>query len=261
MKKLFKFLMAFVFAFVFTMEISHADEDTFKVGMEVNYAPFNFSQVDDSNGAVEIKNSKGEYANGYDVQIAKKIADKLGKKLEIYKTEWDGLPPALTSGKIDAIIAGMSPTAERKKEIDFTNSYYVSDLVVVLKKDSSFAKAKSLKDFKDAKLTGQLNTFHYTVLDQIDGVNKQAAMESFPSMISATKSGNIDGYVSEKPGAMSAVSANNDLTYVEFEKGKGFETSSEDTSIAVGLRKNSSMKDEINKILSEMNTKDQDKIM
>lgn len=62
-------------------------------------------------------------------------------------------------------------------------------------------------------------------------------MESFPSMISATKSGNIDGYVSEKPGAMSAVSANSDLTYVAFSKGKGFETSSEDTSIAVGLRK------------------------
>lgn len=261
MKRIIKFLMAFVFAFIFTMEVSHADEDTFKVGMEVNYAPFNFAQVNDANGAVEVKNSKGEFANGYDVQIAKKIADQLGKKLEIYKIEWDGLPPALTSGKIDAIIAGMSPTAERKKEIDFTDSYYVSDLVIVLKKDSSFVNAKSLNDFKGAKVTGQLNTFHYTVLDQIDGLDKQAAMESFPSMISATKSGNIDGYVSEKPGAMSAVSANNDLTYVEFEKGKGFETSSEDTSIAVGLRKNSQMKDQINEILSQMNTKDQDKIM
>lgn len=261
MKRIIKFLMAFVFAFVFTMEVSHADEDTFKVGMEVNYAPFNFSQVNDANGAVEIKNSKGEFANGYDVQIAKKIADQLGKKLEIYKIEWDGLPPALTSGKIDAIIAGMSPTAERKKEIDFTDSYYVSDLVIVLKKDSSFVNAKSLNDFKGAKVTGQLNTFHYSVLDQIKGLNKQAAMESFPSMISATKSGNIDGYVSEKPGAMSAVSANNDLTYVEFAKGKGFETSSEDTSIAVGLRKNSQMKDQINKILSKMDTKEQDKIM
>ncbi len=261
MKRIIKFLMAFVFAFIFTMEVSHADEDTFKVGMEVNYAPFNFAQVNDANGAVEVKNSKGEFANGYDVQIAKKIADQLGKKLEIYKIEWDGLPPALTSGKIDAIIAGMSPTAERKKEIDFTDSYYVSDLVIVLKKDSSFVNAKSLNDFKGAKVTGQLNTFHYTVLDQIDGLDKQAAMESFPSMISATKSGNIDGYVSEKPGAMSAVSANNDLTYVEFEKGKGFETSSEDTSIAVGLRKNSQMKDQINEILSQLNTKDQDKIM
>ncbi|MFR3736729.1 ABC transporter substrate-binding protein/permease [Anaerococcus obesiensis] len=261
MKKILKFLMAFVLTFVFTMEISHADEDTFKVGMEVNYAPFNFSQVNDANGAVEIKNSKGEFANGYDVQIAKKIADELGKKLEIYKIEWDGLPPALTSGKIDAIIAGMSPTAERRKEIDFTNSYYISDLVIVLKKDSSFAKAKSIADFKDAKITGQLNTFHYTVLDQIDGVNKQAAMESFPSMISATKAGNIDGYVSEKPGAMSAVSANEDLTYVEFEKGKGFKTETDDTSIAVGLRKNSPMKDQINDILSQMNVKEQDKIM
>ena len=261
MKRVYKFLMALALVFFSFTPRAFADDDTFRVGMEVNYAPFNFSQVNDANGAVEVKNSKGEYANGYDVQIAKKIAESLGKNLEIYKIEWDGLPPALTSGKIDAIIAGMSPTAERKKEIDFTDSYYVSDLVIVLKKDSAFASAKKLSDFKGAKITGQLNTFHYTVLDQIDGVDKQTAMESFPSMISATKAGNVDGYVSEKPGAMAAVSSNPDLTYVEFEKGNGFETSAEDTSIAVGIRKNSPMKNEINNILASLNDKDRDKIM
>ncbi len=74
------------------------------------------------------------YAGGYDVQISKKIADGLGRKLVIVQTKWDGLAPALQSGKIDAIIAGMSPTAERKKEIAFTNPYYESQFVVIVKK-------------------------------------------------------------------------------------------------------------------------------
>lgn len=267
MKKIVKRLLCLALIFVMllptnmSMATKDSDSDVFRVGMEVNYAPFNYSQVNDENGAVGVINSKNEYANGYDVQIAKIISEKLGKKLEIHKIEWDGLPPALTSGKIDAIIAGMSPTEERKKEIDFTNNYYTSDLVIVIKKDSNFKDAKSLEDFKGAKITGQLNTFHYSVIDQIKGVEKMTAMESFPSMISATKAGNIDGYVSEKPGAMSAVSTNDDLTYVEFEKDKGFETSSEDTSIAVGVRKNSDLTEKINEILKDIPQKQQDEIM
>lgn len=261
MKRLRHIFLAFVLIFICSTKSSFASKDTFKVGMEVNYAPFNFSQVDDSNGAVEIANSENEYANGYDVQIAKKIAEKQGKKLEIYKIEWDGLPPALTSGKIDAIIAGMSPTQERKKEIDFTQNYYTSDLVIVLRKDSKYKDATRLDDFKNARITGQLNTFHYEVIDQIKGVDKQTAMESFPSMISASLAGNIDGYVSEKPGAMSAVSSNKDLSYVEFDKGEGFETSKENTSIAVGVRKDSPLKGEINEILKDIPKDDQDKIM
>ena len=82
--------------------------------------------MDDSNGGVKI-DGNAEYAGGYDVEIAKKIADGLGKELVIVKTEWDGLVPALISGKIDAIIAGMSPTEERKETIDFSDNYYTSN--------------------------------------------------------------------------------------------------------------------------------------
>ncbi|MDO4662532.1 MAG: ABC transporter substrate-binding protein/permease [Tissierellia bacterium] len=263
MKKFQRFLSVFVMILILLSPISraNADEDTFKVGMEVNYAPFNFSQVDDSNGAVEVSNSPSEYANGYDVQMAKKIADKLGKKLEIQKVEWDGLAPALTSGKIDAIIAGMSPTAERKKSIDFSDNYYTSNLVIVTRKDNEFANAKSLDDLSGMSVTGQLNTFHYSVIDQINNVDKKEAMESFPSMISAVLASKVDGYVSEKPGAMAAVFANDDLTFIDFEDGKGFETDPEDTSIAVGLQKNSDLLDPVNKALSEISEKERDEIM
>ncbi len=212
-----------------------AEAQEFRVGMECNYAPFNWTQTDDSNGAVKI--AAGGFAGGYDVEIAKKIAEGLGRKLVIVKTEWDGLIPALTSGKIDAIIAGMSPTEERKVSVDFTENYYTSELVVVVKKDSRYASATSLADFSGAKITGQLNTFHYTVIPQIEGVSQQTALESFPAMIVALTSGKIDGYISEKPGAVSAMESNAELTFVEFADGKGFETSPDDVAVAVAIKK------------------------
>ena len=106
--------------------------ETLRVGMECNYAPYNWTQSDASENAVAI--AAGGYADGYDVRIAKIIADQLGMELEIVKTEWDGLTPALLSGNIDVIIAGMSPTEERLREIDFTACYYKSELVIIYKK-------------------------------------------------------------------------------------------------------------------------------
>lgn len=110
---------------------------TLRVGMECAYKPFNWTDMGTpSLGAVPISGEGKDnmYANGYDVQIAQYIANKLGMKLEVYSYEWDGLIPALNSGAVDAIIAGMSPTAEREQEIDFTNVYYSSNLVIIYKK-------------------------------------------------------------------------------------------------------------------------------
>lgn len=221
-----------------------------RVGMEANYAPFNWSQATDDNGAVPIANSSGEYANGYDAQIAKYIADTLGLKLEIVKLEWDGLPPALESGKIDAIIAGMSPNPDRRQQIDFSNYYYASNFVIVVQKDSKWTDATSISDFKGAHITAQLNTLHYDLIDQINGVDKQTAMKDFPTMISSLSSGKIDGYISEEPGAMAAVASNPDLTYVTFDEGKGFDYNPDDSAVSVGLRKGSPLVDPINQVLA-----------
>ncbi|HHY59379.1 MAG TPA: transporter substrate-binding domain-containing protein [Clostridia bacterium] len=233
-------------------------EDVFRVGMECDYPPFNWTQLGPENGAVPIDGA-AEYAGGYDVEIAKRIAEGLGKKLVIVKTEWDGLTPSLTSGKIDAIIAGMSPTEERKQTIDFSDIYYQSDLVIVVKKGSQWENAKSIQDFKGAKITAQLNTFHYTVIDQIEGVIKEAPMDNFPAMRVALQSGFIDGYVTERPEAISAQTANPDFVMVEFED--GFVTSPEDTAIAVGLRKDSDLKDKINEILKGISEEERRSIM
>ncbi|MDD7793373.1 transporter substrate-binding domain-containing protein [Clostridium sp. 'White wine YQ'] len=233
-------------------------EETFKVGLEAGYAPFNWTQMDDSNGGVQIDGS-AEYAGGYDIEIAKKIAQGLGKKLVIVKTEWDGLVPALTSGKIDAIIAGMSPTAERKQTIDFSDNYYKSNLVMVVKNGGKYDGATSIQDFKGAKITAQLNTFHYTVIDQIQGVSKQPAMDNFPAMRVALESGMIDGYVSERPEGVSAETANNNFKMVEFKT--GFKTSDDDTAIAVGVVKGSDLTTKINEVLSGISEDERTKIM
>ncbi|NLP16962.1 MAG: transporter substrate-binding domain-containing protein [Clostridiales bacterium] len=234
------------------------DEGVFRVGMEADYPPFNWTQIDDSKGAVPIDGAK-EYAGGYDVEIAKKIADGLGKELVIVKTDWDGLLPALVSGKIDAIIAGMSPTEERKESIDFSDNYYESDLVMVVKKGGAYENATKLSDFAGAKITAQLNTFHYTVIDQIEGVDKQTAMNNFTAMRVALESGAIDGYVSERPEGVSATTANDKFAMVIFED--GFETSPDDTAIAVGLVKDSELREDINKILATISNDERIRIM
>jgi putative lysine transport system substrate-binding protein len=221
----------------------------FKVGIECGYAPFNWTQADDSNGAVPISGSN-QYAGGYDVEIAKIIAEGLGRELVIVKTAWDGLPPAVQSGSVDAIIAGMSPTAERKLTIDFSDHYYKSDLVMVVKKGSAYENATSIQDFSGAKITAQLNTFHYSVIDQIKGVQKQTAMDDFPAMRVALESGIIDGYVSERPEGVSASAANANFVMVEFAEGEGFVASDDDVAIAVGLKKGNPDVTKINEILA-----------
>jgi len=228
-----------------------------RVGMECDYAPFNWTQTDNSNDAVAIDG--GSFAGGYDVEIAKRVADGLNRELVVVKTGWDGLLPALTSGTIDLIIAGMSPTEERKGSIDFSDNYYISDLVLVVMKDGAFANAKGLADFSGAKITGQLQTFHYTVIDQIPGVDKQTALDDFPTMIVALTSGRIDGYVSERPGAISASVTNPNITYIAPDP--GFQYEPDDAAIAVGMQKGSPLTADINKVLAGISKDEREKLM
>ena len=117
--------------------LSSSNTDTsngvLKIAMECNYAPFNWTQTTDVNGAVKIAGSDF-YANGYDVQVAKYIAAEMGMSLEIYAIEWNSLIPGLNASTYDGIIAGMSPTADREEEVDFTDCYYNSNLVIIYKK-------------------------------------------------------------------------------------------------------------------------------
>ena len=131
------------------------DPTTLTVAMECAYAPYNWTQNDDANGAVEIRGSS-DYAYGYDVMMAKKIGEALGQKVQIVKLDWDSLIPAVMSGDVDCVIAGQSITAERAAQVDFSDPYYYASIVTLTKKDSAYANAASVADLAGATATSQL---------------------------------------------------------------------------------------------------------
>lgn len=216
-----------------------SDEKVLRVGMECGYAPYNWTQDDDSNGAVKI-NDSDKYANGFDVQMAKKIADAMGYKLEIVKTEWAGLIPAVQSGKINAVIAGMSITDDRKTAVDFTDPYYYADIVVLTMNDSKYAGAASIADFSGAVMTSQQSTVWYTVLDQITGASIEPAIETVPALLVSLASGKIDACTVDKPTGMAAVYSNSAIKMIAFADGKGFTVSDADTNLGIAVKKGNS---------------------
>ncbi len=234
-----------------------------KVGMECAFAPYNWTQSDNSNGAIAISNSSGEYANGYDVMMAKKIADAIGYDLQIVKTEWDGLAPGVASGKLNAAIAGMSITAERLQTVDFTDVYYKASIYALVKSDSKYASAKSLADLKGAKCTSQQNTIWYDMLKQIPEANIQPAMKNVPALIVALTSGKTEVFVTDKPTAMAASYANKNLVMLDFSKsGNDFKASDEDVNLGIAVSKSApDLKKAINTALAGISESDRDTIM
>ncbi len=255
-QKLSIFLLALLAVFS-TVTGVKADE-YLRVGMEAAYAPFNWTQEDDSNGAVPIEGTN-QFANGYDVQVAKKIAAALDKELLVVKTKWEGLVPALTSGKIDMIIAGMSPTEERKKEIAFSDSYYTSEPVMVVAREGQFANATSISDFAGANITAQQGVWHVDLLPQLEGAVIQTPMGDFSQMRQALASGIIDAYISERPEALTAEAANKAFKMLTLDP--GFEVSPSDAEIAVGMRKDDERIEQVNQALAAFSEEEQVALM
>ena len=239
------------------------DDNVLKVGMECGYQPYNWTQLSDVDGAVPINGKKNMYANGYDVKIAKKLADALGKKLEIHAYKWDSLVPAVKSGALDVIIAGMSPTEERKQEIDFSVPYYNSNLVIVVRKDGKYAGATSLADFAGARIVAQSGTFHDKVVDLIAGVKHETPLEDFPTMITALKSKTIDGYVAEEPGATADCNANSEFVYAPLiNNDTGFKIDDlSNVTLAVGIKKGSALTASVNEILKGISEEEKKELM
>lgn len=209
------------------------------VGMEADYAPYNWTTTEEkaSNYAVQIAGSNS-YVDGYDVHVASYLAKELGVKLEIKKIAWDGLIPALQSGDIDAIIAGMAPTASRREQINFSDSYYTSepDQVIVVDKNSAYTKATNFSDLKGAKITAQQGTLQVDLLKQLpinqDEIKPYA---EYASIIQACKSGVVDGYLADRDAANAQVKANSNLEILDMKE--KFKQNPDDTTTAIGLNK------------------------
>lgn len=233
-----------------------------KVGMECAYAPFNWTQTNADNGAVKVSNADGQYAYGYDVIMAKKIAESIGYELQIVKTEWKGLTLGVSSGKLDAVIAGMSITNERKQTVDFTEPYYNASIVALVKKDGKYASAKSVADLKGATCTSQQNTVWYNMLDQIPSAKIQPALADVPALIVSLTSGKVEVLVVDKPTAMAATYSNKDLIMLNFDASGAFKASDEDVKMGIAIKKgNTELQEKINKVLAGISESDREAMM
>jgi len=283
MKKIFALMMALVMVMSFAGCVSTGNNDTtgaaatftgvedgvLTVGMECAYAPYNWTQMDDSNGAVAISNVPGAYANGYDVMIAKKICEANGWKLEIVSSAWDSLCPAVQSKTMDANIAGQSMTADRMAEVDMAGPYYYATIVCVTTKDSKFANATSIADLAGGKCTSQSGTIWYdSCLSQIEGAELLAPAETAPNMIMQLETGTVDFICTDLPTAMGAVAKNENLTILNFSGTDGdFQFASEaeraeNVNIGISVLKgNETLKNAIDGVLSKMTEADFNNLM
>lgn len=231
---------------------------TLKVAMECSYAPYNWTQPDDSNGAVQISGSS-DYAYGYDVMMAKHICEELGYDLEIVKLDWDSLVPAVQSGTVDCVIAGQSITSERQQMVDFTEPYYYASIITLVKSDSDYAEAASVEDLSGVTCTSQQNTIWYdSCLPQIPDADILPAQESAPAMLVALDSGVCDAVVTDMPTGMAACEAYPDLKLLDFSGTDGaFEVSDEDINIGISVQKgNTELVDALNSVLENMTEED-----
>lgn len=236
---------------------------TLKVAMECGYAPYNWTQTTDANGAVRIDGST-EYAYGYDVMMAKLIAGKLGRELHIVKLDWDSLVPAVQSGTVDCVIAGQSITSERLQMVDFTTPYYYASVVTLVSKDGKYAGAKGLSDLAGATATSQLGTIWYDkCLPQIPNGNILAAQESAPAMLVALNSKRVDVVCTDMPTAQAAVIAYPNMKILDFTgTSDDYQVSQEDINIGVSVsKKNPELTAAINNVLKDLTVDDFNRMM
>lgn len=235
-----------------------ADDNVLTVAMECSYAPYNWTQPDDSNGAVPIKDS-ADYAYGYDVMMAKYLAEQMGMELEIVRLDWDSLVPAVQSGTVDCVIAGQSITAKRLQQVDFTTPYYYASIVGLVKADGPYAEAAGIFDLAGATCTSQQATVWYdTCLPQIEDADILPAMESAPAMLVALESGRCDLVVTDMPTAMAACVAYPDMKLLDFTgTDDDFAVSEEEINIGISVQKgNETLLNALNEALATLTTDD-----
>ncbi len=244
------------------VEIPGLEDGVLTVGMECAYAPYNWTQMDDSNGAVPIANNPGAYANGYDVMIAKKIAEHYGVALEVMAVGWDGLNPALAEGALDAVIAGQSMTEERLEEVTMAGPYFYANIVCVARKDTAQAAATGISQLTGT-CTAQDGTVWYNeFLDQIPGATKVSAVETATAMVMAVAEARVDFVCTDMPTAMGACAINDNLVILSFDEDDDFQASDGDINIGISVKKgNTALADMMDAVLDTMTEADFNDLM
>ncbi|MGP2528523.1 transporter substrate-binding domain-containing protein [Acidaminococcus sp. LBK-2] len=207
------------------------DQKVIKVGTEPTFAPFEFQE----------KGSK-EFT-GFDMDLARAIGKKLGRKVEIQNMGFDALIPALNSGNIDAVAAGMSITEERKKAVTFSDPYYTSGLVVVVTKDNN--AVKSIKDLEGKKIAVQIGTTGADKAAKVSGA-KVTSFNTNAEVFLELENKGVDAVIIDRPVAQYY------LTKEGKDKDKIVGDTMDAESYGFAFKKDSKLAADFNKALAEL---------
>ncbi|HHC9802337.1 TPA: ABC transporter permease subunit, partial [Staphylococcus aureus] len=236
-------------AMVYINPTAHAEQDQawekikergeLRVGLSADYAPMEFEHT---------VNGKTEYA-GVDIDLAKKIAKDNNLKLKIVNMSFDSLLGALKTGKIDIIISGMTSTPERKKQVDFSDSYMMTKNIMLVKKDK-VNEYKDIKDFNNKKVGAQKGTEQEKIAQTEIENASITSLSRLPDVILALKSGKVEGAVVEKPVAEAYLKQNPKLGISNVK----FNEEEKDTVIAVP-KDSPKLLSQVNKTIKEVKDK------
>lgn len=213
---------------------SGAQKKVLKMGTSADYPPFEY-----------IDTAKGNEIIGFDVDLAKMITKELGYEFEIVDMDFTGLIPALQSGKVDFVLAGMTPTEDRKKNVDFSDVYYVSRNMIVSKKGSGIKTVKDLKGKTVGVQTGSIQEgeakkIAKTVDMKIESRNR------IPELIQEIQSGRFDAAIIEDTVAKGYLKTSNGKL-----EGHTIPTNEQEAGSVIAFPKGSKLRDEFNKVLQE----------
>lgn len=188
------------------------------LGTSADYPPYEFHKEIDGNDTIV----------GFDIDIAKQIASDMGVELEIIDMKFEGLLPALTAGKIDLIVAGMNPTEERKKSVDFSVVYYDPSQTMLVKSEMA-SELNTIESFAGKGIGVQKATIQEELASEVFADSNVKALGKIPNLIMELKTGKVDGLILASPVANSYAKGNDDLAV------NGLDLGSEGgVSIAVG---------------------------
>jgi len=251
---------------------SAISNETLVVGLECNYAPFNWTENTANEYTLEISNKAGQYADGYDIQIAKKLGELTGKEVTIVETAWEALIPDLTSGTINCVIAGMTDTEERRESIAFTNEYYRSELVLVAKADVAAkyegmsVSAAFFQELASGKMfVSQVSTVTNDLIDVFVsdyGAVKNNPVDTFAIAALDVVSGAADFMTGELPVAESIVASNaGTLGLIHIDQTILGEGASE-LGVSIGIKKgNDELRSVLNEALAKISQEERNSLM
>ena len=261
MKKYVLLLLMLVVAGIYNY-YAHSGTQVIRVGVECDHEPYNWEEDSPTESNFPLVNNPGFYVEGYDVQIAKIVADEIGAIVEFHKIDFNNLIPALTANEIDAIFSGMVDTEARRRIIAFTDPYQVKkvEYVVLVNKNSKFADAKTLQDFRGARVIAQKDSRFDEVIDQLEGAHHLPPLEVQTAIINEVIKLNADATVVNDDTGLSYELANPELRVIHFPEGEGFQLGF--TGLCAGVRKtDAKLLRDINDAIHGLSTRQRQRVM